>query len=204
MLHNFNVFLDLKKNWNFTRIFFSKVALILVLITSKIRKLIPKNSNKAYTWREKLKTVAAHYIYIFTVIMAFLNIPHTEYDRFKHILKSYYQNGTIKREQECDIWKGYTERNGYGRICLTLNQIEGSTVSRQVLSHRFVFLVHNKNYNMHDNDDFELSVSHICGNKRCMRIDHLYLEPLEVNKSRIKCHKERKCSRNHEPECLMV
>ena len=136
--------------------------------------------------------------------MAFLNIPQTEYTRFRIILNSYYYNGTIEREKECDIWNGYTERNGYGRICLTLNQIHGPTVTRQILAHRFVFLVHNNKFNIHDNDDFKLEVSHICGKKKCMRIEHLYLEPLEVNKARIKCHKERKCSEKHDPKCLIV
>ena len=135
--------------------------------------------------------------------MAFNNIPRTEFDRFNRLLTSYYDRKTIIRVNDCEEWKGYVEKNGYGRICLTLNQKDGPTVSVRVFVHRFAFLCHNNSFNMHDNDDFELTVSHLCGRKTCVKREHLYLEPLDVNKSRIKCHKDKVCT-GHNPKCLII
>ena len=48
--------------------------------------------------------------------------------------------------------------------------------------------------------------SHLCGNKACVKLDHLNAEPHFVNCQRTECHLDRVCSQTHPtgyPKCVL-
>ena len=52
--------------------------------------------------------------------------------------------------------------------------------------------------------DESLQCSHWCGNRRCLRLNHLLAETVQANNARISCHnsKDRKCTRGCNPQCI--
>ena len=128
--------------------------------------------------------------------MAFHDLAESEFIRFQNLLETFYKNNTILKSNNCHIWTGLTLNNGYGRISLTINEKNGLTVSKKIYVHRFVYLVYNKDFKHHMdyNKDCGLSISHLCGQKKCVNIKHLIFEPSWLNNSRRICHREKRCS----------
>ena len=48
-----------------------------------------------------------------------------------------------------------------------------------------------------DDDSYQLEVSHICHNTRCVNIDHLSLEPHIINELRRSCKLNGFCHKRH-------
>ena len=48
-----------------------------------------------------------------------------------------------------------------------------------------------------------METSHLCGNKSCVKLDHLHAEPHFINCQRTECHRNRVCSQEHHPNCIL-
>ena len=50
----------------------------------------------------------------------------------------------------------------------------------------------------------DTDASHLCGNKRCVNVSHIVLEPHTTNNQRIECHGAGHCipDMKHEPKCI--
>jgi hypothetical protein len=50
----------------------------------------------------------------------------------------------------------------------------------------------------------ELDCSHLCGNNWCCNSEHLHFEHHSTNMERQSCHWNGKCSKGHEPYCVIL
>ena len=140
------------------------------------------------------------YCYCFDDAMAAHRLP-LSISRLKELIASYYVDGTIEKGESCWQWLGPQHESGYGRITVTLG--DGSTLKLYI--HRIVYQVEKGN--------FSCPISHLCGNRLCVRPLHLNAEPLSVNASRRRCHRQRSCTGHHQskdhtyanlPDCFIV
>ena len=84
----------------------------------------------------------------------------------------------------CHVWYGMTREHGYGVIRPTFR------------GKKQVFTVHRLQYFLSNNCHFtdkSYHVSHLCHNKLCLNIEHLSLEPAEVNIERNQCKRLQTC-----------
>lgn len=84
----------------------------------------------------------------------------------------------------CHIWYGATDSDGYAVIRPTFR------LKRQIFTvHRLIYYLENDchfyNRSYH--------VSHLCHNKKCINIQHLSLEPGEINVRRNSCRQSKTC-----------
>lgn len=85
----------------------------------------------------------------------------------------------------CHIWYGGTDRDGYPIIRTKFRN-----------KNRQLFTVHRLQYYLTNNCQFEdksFHVSHLCHNKTCIKIQHLSLEPTEINSNRNRCKATKTC-----------
>ena len=68
--------------------------------------------------------------------------------------------------------------------------------------HRAVFVLEHRRPDLLRNSDAG-EVSHRCGNKRCVQINHLVLETSAANNSRRNCHDEGHCF-DCQPPCIFA
>ena len=59
-----------------------------------------------------------------------------------------------------------------------------SHLQRQIPVHKLVFFLYRGRIPVFEGDE----VSHLCGNERCCNVNHLTIEPHEINMERKKCH----------------
>lgn len=100
----------------------------------------------------------------------------------------------IRVSPSCHVWTGSTNHSGYG---IYRPYVEGK--QHKVIIHRFYF------YLKKDVMDQDGHVSHLCHHKLCVKIEHLSLEPQEVNNSRKTCKFRRRCiGHDGYPQCLFL
>ena len=93
----------------------------------------------------------------------------------------------------CWIFSGRSDRDGYGRIDVIIPR-----VGKKVLfAHRLRLMVNMKTLQLPSN----IETSHICGERFCVRADHLSGEGKNINKGRQICHGLGQCS-GHSPQCI--
>ena len=52
--------------------------------------------------------------------------------------------------------------------------------------------------------DSDIRMSHLCGNKLCLNVNHVTLEDMDDNHARRDCHSAKKCTMLHEPpKCII-
>lgn len=84
----------------------------------------------------------------------------------------------------CHIWYGATDSDGYGIIRPTFR------LKRQIFTvHRLMYYLEN-DCHIHN---ISYHVSHLCHYKKCMNIQHLSLEPGEINVQRNSCRQSKTC-----------
>lgn len=91
----------------------------------------------------------------------------------------------FNRRGECYIWYGQTNRDGYPIIRVPFREKRRQTFT----AHRLVFYLGN-------GCSFENAVhhvSHLCHNKKCIRLLHLSLEPSATNSNRNICRNLNSC-----------
>src|SRR6476659_8630141 len=100
----------------------------------------------------------------------------------------------VEKGDECWIWTGCTDKDGYGRI-----RVDGSRSGP-----RTPIRVHRYSWELHNGEIAEgLWVLHHCDNPSCVRPDHLYLGDAAQNNrdamSRKRFPKQRQthCKRGH-------
>lgn len=87
---------------------------------------------------------------------------------------------------DCNLWRGATDRNGYGILRMTINR---KRISFSV--HRLAFYVFHKD-ERHLRPKFH--VYHICHQKLCINIEHLSYEEAKVSSQRNRCRINNECS----------
>ena len=135
--------------------------------------------------------------------MAFNLIADDEHERLQSIWASWEDSGEIILENGHNMWKKAVSR-GYGRVDLTLNMKEGPTVRKSFYAHVLSYSLKDRSFNWDNKRKNRLDVSHLCGEKRCVRQDHLVLETRIVNNARKNCHKRRHCFGHgpSNPKCI--
>lgn len=94
----------------------------------------------------------------------------------------------ISADQECHIWTGQRRNKGYG-LC----EIRFRARKIKLTVHRLVYYIYNGCVFIPSH----LHVSHICHNKLCVRLEHLSLEPPNINNKRQVCKNEGLCTGHH-------
>ena len=94
----------------------------------------------------------------------------------------------------CVLWLG-DPGSRYGRKRLTFP----GKPSQVFYVHRLMYMLYNKVQYI---DPVAGECSHLCHEPRCVRIDHLILEPHATNSQRNHCHLEGKCTGLHTPNCI--
>lgn len=94
----------------------------------------------------------------------------------------------------CHLWFGAKNKDGYGVICFPFR---GKRVT--VTTHRLTFYLNNNFPHM-----ASLHVSHLCHQKACIRIEHLSLEPANINNKRKNCLNCGECTGHYGyKQCLL-
>ncbi len=88
---------------------------------------------------------------------------------------------------ECREWLGGVNKDGYGVLKVKIND-QYKVVSAHRLAY-WVFIGHC--------DTVGYDASHLCHNKKCIRIDHISMEPTHINQSRKHCSNEGRCFTHH-------
>ena len=97
--------------------------------------------------------------------------------------------------KHCKIWTGKLNEGGYGVHRFSHN---GKRLNLKV--HRLMYFIHHKNPIPSD-----MHVSHLCHVRNCITLDHLSLEPQQVNNSRLVCKNDGLCTGHHGYlDCLFV
>ena len=73
--------------------------------------------------------------------------------------------------------------------------------SRVEYTHRIAYMLSRGVYDLPGKDE-QVDVSHICHTPRCILANHLVLEAHTINMERRACEMAKKCSGQHEPQCL--
>ena len=97
------------------------------------------------------------------------------------------------------IWQGCSQEGtiGYGIIKAKFSDAEWHTMH----VHKLLYLVHHNILSLEPG----LEVSHLCHVPLCVAVEHLSLEPNNINAHRQKCFNRGKCS-GHGPyrDCLLM
>lgn len=101
-------------------------------------------------------------------------------------------------EDGCRVWtKGLKKGGKYGVINTEFPEVGW----RVIHAHTLYYMCHHRVYALPPKWD----VSHLCHNGRCLRLDHLVLEPHAVNTSRQKCVNRGRClGHGPYPRCMRV
>ena len=94
----------------------------------------------------------------------------------------------------CLIFTGASSRDGYGKCHLRYPGAGEIHTS----SHRAVYILENRQPDLLR--DRTREVSHTCGEKKCVRLQHLFLESPSENEFRKSCHRDGQCY-HCEPPC---
>lgn len=94
---------------------------------------------------------------------------------------------------DCVLWLNACDSGGYG---VTNVKFMGDTRTKFIRAHRLAYIVR---HNLRRVDIKNKSVSHLCGNSRCVNADHLHLEPQSVNNARKLCKNNHKTCIGHNP-----
>lgn len=95
----------------------------------------------------------------------------------------------------CHLWAGTVSEYGYGQLQIT---IRGKR--RKIAAHRLAFFI-SRGYS---HLPLDMHVSHLCHNKLCVNVNHLSLEPANINLGRTSCVRNRRCLGHHGyPNCKL-
>ncbi|CAH1243376.1 Hypp7080 [Branchiostoma lanceolatum] len=120
-------------------------------------------------------------------------------DDFREKLRAKLQKKSVSTETGCRLWTGYIENGGRGYGSLKVpSHVEEGRVTLQV--HRLAYFVE-VNIRLTPS----IHVSHLCGVKACVNVDHLSYEPAVVNSQRNTCFAAGQCF-SHGPyrACLLL
>ena len=70
-------------------------------------------------------------------------------------------------------------------------------------AHRLVYMLGRRWTSIPVYLDVVMGVSHLCHEPRCVRFDHLTLEPKEINGDRVHCKNQGVCTGTHLPACIL-
>ncbi len=99
----------------------------------------------------------------------------------------------------CLVWLGgpyNTDRYKYGSMRISHPFHDGSSKVEYV--HRLIYQCSHGIAELPQN----MEVSHRCHNPRCVRVDHLVLEPHATNRDRAQCQLQGRCEGTHAPHCI--
>ncbi|KAH3835674.1 hypothetical protein DPMN_109033 [Dreissena polymorpha] len=114
--------------------------------------------------------------------------------RLKNLVEQ--KSGGAGAAGACRLWVGEHDRYGYAVLRAT---VAGKRI--HFLAHRLAFFLHFLGTMMLIDT---MNVSHICHNKKCIKVEHLSYEPQSVNNSRKKCLATRECTGHHGyPKCIL-
>lgn len=99
----------------------------------------------------------------------------------------------------CRLWVGVTNSEGYGRMRVTMTDVDGEKFSKTVRVSRLGLFLHLDGSPLPD----DMHCSHLCHNKLCFLGDHLSLETHQMNQERKRCSDEKHCY-GHQgfPNCI--
>jgi hypothetical protein len=98
--------------------------------------------------------------------------------------------------EDCILWKGGLNSDGYGRICILW--VDG--LKKDCRAHRLSYMVFHQTLEL--GQESQMEVSHLCHVKRCVNPNHLVLEPHYSNMSRQACKISKFCLKTHTPHCI--
>lgn len=82
----------------------------------------------------------------------------------------------MSESNECILWRGYTDKDGYGRIKIDKHSL---------FTHRLMWVLSHK-----QNPPLSLKVCHSCDNPTCLNINHLFLGT-DSDNAKDRCNKKR-------------
>lgn len=104
----------------------------------------------------------------------------------------------VESNGECLLWIGYIKHDSiYGQISC---KVDGKWTTKPV--HRLKYALDN---DIHvDSYPSGWDISHLCHNPRCLRSEHLHLEPHTINNNRIHCKNADFCTSHvGHPDCML-
>lgn len=128
--------------------------------------------------------------------MADIFHSHLTDTEIQHINQNLSKKINISDEQECHIWTGQRRNKGYG-----LHELRFRGRKIKVTVHRLIYYIHYKCVNIPPH----LHISHLCHNKLCVRVEHLSLEPPNINNKRQICKNEGQCTGHYGfANCILI
>ena len=102
-----------------------------------------------------------------------------------------------RSEGACKLWLGREDCGGYGQKRVRPESGDKPKITR---THRLMYFVTHR---------IRLKpwqhVSHLCGRKLCLNVQHMNLETSGINNSRKACHNDGFCyGHENEPDCVIV
>ena len=122
---------------------------------------------------------------------------------FDEILKKYMKKtqGRVGLH-DCLLWTGYKKSGKgnlvYGRVVNPFPDVD----MQRMHVHRAVYYLHN-GQSPADDEGSNTEISHLCHTPLCIEPSHLVRESHATNQERIHCKAQGRCTKNHEPACLL-
>ena len=124
------------------------------------------------------------------------HLLHDLSEDFRHRTSGYLLENSTPQPSGCRFWTAACDSHGYG-VCRCPGRLPDGSVNKRVKAHRL-----SKSIAVGKWLDFDLhpmDVSHLCHMPKCIKPEHLSIEPRQINRSRACCRQEGLCMRDHWP-----
>ena len=117
-------------------------------------------------------------------------------------LKQKIKSKTVTDTNGCFLWFGGKDKNKkYGRIWANMYS-DGLFTGKSVEVHRVAYLIWSDNFGATLADGLE--VSHLCHEPICCNLQHLSLEPKQINQEREHCLNQNMCMGHASYPCCII